>query len=65
MIEPFLTKFQGNYFKDHHSKYVSLIRLNFLALKRKQPPEVFYKKGIFNNLSKLRGKDLCQSPFFK
>ena len=34
MIEPFLTKFQGNYFKEHQSKYISLIRLNFLALKQ-------------------------------
>ena len=29
-----------------------------------QPPEVFYKKGVFRNFTKFTGKHLCQSLFF-
>ena len=29
----------------------------------KQPPEVFYKKGVLKNLAKFTGKKLCQSLF--
>ena len=32
--------------------------------KRKQPPEVFYKKGVLKNGTKFTGKHLCQSLFF-
>ena len=31
---------------------------------QKQPPEVFYKKGVLRNFVKLTGKHLCQSIFF-
>ena len=31
---------------------------------QKQPPEVFYKKGILKNFAKFTGKHLCQSLFF-
>ena len=30
----------------------------------KQPPEVFYKKGVLKNFAKFTGKHLCQSLFF-
>ena len=30
---------------------------------QKQPPEGFYKKGIFTNFAKFTGKHLCQSVF--
>ena len=32
---------------------------------QKQPPAVFYKKGVLTNFSKFTGKHLCQSLFFK
>ena len=32
---------------------------------QKQPQEVFYEKGIFNNLTKFTGKHLHQSLFLK
>ena len=31
---------------------------------QKQPPEVFYKKGVLWNFTKFTGKYLCQSLFF-
>ena len=31
---------------------------------QKQPPEVFYKKGVLRNFTKFTGKHLCQSLFF-
>ena len=31
---------------------------------KKQPPEVFYKKGVLRNFAKLTVKYLCQSLFF-
>ena len=31
---------------------------------QKQPPEVFYKKGILRNFAKFTGKRLCQRLFF-
>ena len=31
---------------------------------QKQPPEVFYKKGVLKNFAKFTGKYLCQSLFF-
>ena len=30
---------------------------------QKQPPEVFYKKGVLKNFAKFTGKHLYQSPF--
>ena len=30
---------------------------------QKQPPEVFYKKGVLRNLIKSTGKHMCQSLF--
>ena len=32
---------------------------------QKQPPEVFYKKGVLRNFVKFTGKHLCQSLFLK
>ena len=29
---------------------------------QKKPPEMFYKKGILENLAKFTGKNLCRSP---
>ena len=34
-------------------------------LLEKQPPEVFYEKGVLRNFAKFTGKNLCQSLFFK
>ena len=31
---------------------------------QKQPPEVFYKKGVLRNFTKFTGKHLCQSLSF-
>ena len=31
---------------------------------QKQPPELFFQKGILRNFTKLTGKYLCQSLFF-
>ena len=31
---------------------------------QKQPPEVFYKKGVLGNFTKFTGKHLCQGLFF-
>ena len=31
---------------------------------QKQPPEVFYKKGVPKNFAKFTGKHLCCSLFF-
>ena len=33
-------------------------------LEQKQPPEVFYKKGVLRNFIELTGKHLYQSVFF-
>ena len=32
--------------------------------KQKQPPKVFYEKGVLRHFAKLTGKHLCQSLFF-
>ena len=42
---------------------------NFCSLKtflgwKKQPPEVFCKKGVLRNFAEFTGKHLCQSLFF-
>ena len=34
------------------------------CIHQKQPPEVFYKKGVLRNFVKFTGKHLCQSLFF-
>ena len=31
---------------------------------KKQPPEVFYKKGVLKNFENLTGKHMYQSLFF-
>ena len=33
------------------------------SITQKQPPEVYYKKGVLKNFAKLTGKHLCQSLF--
>ena len=35
-----------------------------LQWNEKQPPEVFFKKGILKNFMKFTGKHLCQGLFF-
>ena len=43
------------------------VLLHFIQVQQihqKQPPEVFYKKGVFRNFAKFTGKHLCQSFFF-
>ena len=40
-----------------------MIFLNIFFL-QKQPPEVFYKKGVLRNFTKFAGKHQCQSLFF-
>ena len=50
------------YTSDNRSfKWISLINLHYSA--QKQPPEVFCKKGVLKNFTKLTGKHLCQSLF--
>ena len=48
-----------------------MTRLEFVTIrtaaaseKLKQPPEVFYKKGVLKNFTKFTGKHLFQSLFF-
>ena len=31
---------------------------------QKQPPEVFFEKGVLRNFAKFTGKNLCKSLFF-
>ena len=31
---------------------------------QKKAPEMFYKKGVLENLAKFTGKNLCRSLFF-
>ena len=31
---------------------------------QKQPPEMFYKKGVLKNFAKFTGQHLCQGHFF-
>ena len=50
---------------DCTSKLTILILSNISRNKeKKQPPEVFCKKGVLRNLTKFTGKHLCQSLFF-
>ena len=35
-----------------------------LIFNQRQPPEVFYKKGVLRNFAKFTGKHLCQRVFF-
>ena len=39
------------------------LRFQHLNISLKQPPDVFYKKGILKNFSKFTRKYLCQSVF--
>ena len=36
---------------------------HWTSQKQKQPPEVFYKKGVLINFTKFTGKQLCQGLF--
>ena len=38
---------------------------NVIVWTLKQPPEVFYKKGVLKNLAKFTAKHLCQSLFLQ
>ena len=37
---------------------------NTIKAIKKQPPEVFWKKGVLKNFTKFTGKNLCQNLFF-
>ena len=41
-----------------------LRKLESLYISRRSRPEVFCKKGVLRNVTKLTGKHLCQSLFF-
>ena len=41
-----------------------MLMVNELNL-QKQPPEIFYRKGVRKNLAKFTGKHLCQRLFTK
>ena len=43
---------------------MELLRSNRRFLFKKQPPEVFCKKGVLRNFTKFTGKYLCQRLFF-
>ena len=45
-----------------HSARRNIVELK-TWLRQKQPPEVFYKKGVLKNFTKFTGKHLCQSLF--
>ena len=45
-----------------YSRYVR--KSSFFKHIQKQPPEVFYKKGVIRNVAKFTGKHLCQSLSF-
>ena len=47
----------------HSTTWTFLHRITTIHA-QKQPPEVFYKKGVLESLTKFTGKRLCQSLFF-
>ena len=55
-VEKWQKEFDAEY--DIHT---AQLRISFL---RKQPPEVFYKKGVLKKLTKFTGKHLLQSLCF-
>ena len=45
--------------------FFTLLRIFSHSLKKqKQPPEMFYKKGVLKNFAKFTGKHLCDSFLF-
>ena len=60
--------------KNSHIKWApflvhNIVAFNFMVVKnyafsgQKQPPEVFYQKGVFKNFVNFTGKQLCWSFF--
>ena len=50
--------------KDTKTKPIDAVAVSFgLNQTQKQPPEVFYKKDVFNNFAIFTGKQLCWSLF--
>ena len=51
---------------DKYGVTLSVILLHFImnVILKKQPLEVFYKKGLLKNFVKFKGKHLCQGLFF-
>ena len=58
------TRIHSCYWLTHLMLVFFLYLLKTLENFQKQPPEVFYKKGVLKNFSKFTGKHLCQSLFF-
>ena len=59
--------FQKNKYSSNFKIFNFTVLLHFIQVQlihQKQPPEVFYKKGVFRNFAKFTGKHLCQSFFF-
>ena len=44
--------------------YLTQITFGHVSRIQKQPPKVFYKKGVLRNFAKLAGRHLCQGLFF-
>ena len=45
-------------------RFSNLYQCTITYYVQKQPPEVFYKKGVLRNFAKFTGKHLCHSLFF-
>ena len=61
VFEVFCFKF----LKTIENQKLQIYRITYhLDTLKKQPPEVFCKKGGLRNFAKFTGKDLCQSLFF-
>ena len=44
----------------HESKqYAPVLNRQRMLNQQKQPPEVFYRKGVLKNFAKFTGKHLC------
>ena len=56
-VLPFILLLVNSWTSDSHTQKINVDS-------QKQPPEVFFKKGILKNFAKFRGKNLCQIIFF-
>ena len=45
-------------------RFQRIVRLHNNVEIQKQPPEVFYEKGVLRNFAKFTEKHLCQGLFF-
>ena len=55
---PNILKVVSNFYKNLYLKYMTGI---WICPWRKQPPQVFYKKGVLKHFAILKGKHLCWS----